>query len=349
MVLTIIGSPGLAWSQTLLDPAQVPGLDAAGRALYAGWLLTNTPRAVAVGSNGKVGWASGGNSLPATRTQALSLCAEHGGTACQIYAENLDVVWPGREWHPAPPPGPLVDTINYSFVPDARFLWHGPVTARGVIVWSHGKSGDADARGLQPPPFLRAFNNAGFDIVRFDRAPLVDTLDRAAGWLRAELASLRHAGYRTVVASGASHGGWLSLKMLDAAGSADAVIALSPAAHGAGVGTNSMNNQGSSEGSNLSAQDDDLRALVVAAEPSHTRVAVAQFANDPFISDADTLTRLLNRLRPKEGALLLIDRPAGLQGHFGGMGQAFSARFASCLLGFVVDPAPAAACPQAEP
>ena len=338
MALTILGLSGPGRAQTLLDPAAVPGLDAAGRALYAGWLLTNTPRAVAVGSNGKIGWYAGGPSLPAARTRALSLCAEHGGTGCQIYAENLDIVWPGREARSPPPPGPFVDTINYSFVPDERFLWHGPAAALGVVVWSHGKGGvDVDARGLQPPPFLRAFNNAGFDIVRFDRAPRVDLVLRARGWLEDELPALRRLGYRRVVAGGQSRGGWTSLQMLDTPGLVDAVIALSPAAHGHGGD------------SDLLAQDDDLRAIVADAAPGATRVAVAQFSGDPFASDLDSRAALLQRLRAKEGALLLIDRPAGLHGHFGGTGQAFSSRFASCLLRFVVDPAPPATCPEAEP
>ena len=325
-----------ARAQALLDPAQVPGLDAAGRALYAGWLLTNTERAVAVGSNGKIGWFGGGPSLPAAREHALALCAEHGGTACQVYAENLDIVWPGRQAAAPKPPGPFVDTINYAFVPDQRYLWHGPAAALGVIVWSHGKQGvDVDARGEQPPPFLRAFNNAGFDIVRFDRAPRVDVVLRAKGWLEDELPELRRMGYRRVVAAGHSRGGWTSLQMLDMPGLVDAVIALSPAAHGQGAE------------SDLLAQDDDLRAIVADAVPGNGRVAVAQFAGDPFASDFDSRAALLQRLRTKEAAVLLIDRPPGLRGHFGGIGPAFSDQYAACLLRFVVAPTPPAACPGA--
>ncbi len=89
-----------------------------------------------------------------------------------------------------------MDTINYGFVPDERFLWHGPAAARGVVVWSHRQIADVDSRGLQPPPFVRAFNDAGFDVIRFDRAPLVDNPVRAAGWLRDELPVLRRSGYR---------------------------------------------------------------------------------------------------------------------------------------------------------
>ena len=319
-----------ARAQPLLDPAAVPGLNAAGRALYADFLLANTPRVAAVGSNGRIGWYSGGQSLEAARARAIALCAEHGGTDCRPYAENLAIVWPGREWQPAAPPEPFVDTINYSFVPDARFLWHGPFTARGVVVWSHG----TDGRGLQPPPFLRLFNDSGFDIVRFDRAPMVDNPVRAAGWLRDGLAMLRHAGYRLVVAGGQSRGGWTSLQILDTAGLADVVIATSPAAHGSGGSTN------------LTAQDDDLRAMVAEAQPSHTRAAFIQFAADPFMSDGDTRIGLMERLRPKLGALLLIDRPPGLSGHFGAAGQDFSRRFAACLFHFATDQTPAAGCAE---
>ncbi len=322
------------WAQPLLDVAAVPGLDAAGRALYADFLLSNTPRVAALGDNGRVGWYSGGTSLDGARSRAVALCTEHGGTECRPYAEDLAIVWQGREWRPPPPPPPFVDTINYGFIPDERFLWHGPRVARGVVMWSHGSNSAVDSRGLQPPPFLRLFNDAGFDIVRFDRAPMVDNPVRAAGWLREGLAMLRRAGYRLVVAGGQSRGAWTSLQILDTAGLADVVIATSPAAHGSGASPN------------LTAQDDDLRALVSEAQPSRTRIAIAQFTADPFMSDGDTRMRLVERLRPKSAALLLIDRPEGLSGHFGGDGQAFSRRFAACLLHFATDPTPPVGCPD---
>ena len=336
LLLSLLAAGSLR-AEGLLDASAVPGLTEAGRALYDEWLLTNTPRVAAVGSNGRIGWYGGGGSLAAARARAVALCTEHGGTDCRPYAENLDIVWPGREQRSAPPPEPFVSTINYAFVPDERFLWHGPAAASGVVVWSHGNRGpDIDSRGIQPPPMVRYFNNAGFDVVRFDRAPMVDTATRAAGWLRDGLTELRRAGYRRVVAAGQSRGGWTSLQMRDTAGLVDAVIALSPAAHGSGGSINLM------------AQDDDLRALVADAQSPQTRVAVVQFADDPFMSDADTRVRLLERLRPHVAGLLVIDRPVGLKGHFGGLGGAFSREFGSCLLGFVIGAVPTAACPGAH-
>ena len=322
-------------AQPVLDPAAVPGLDAAGRGQYADWLLTNTPRVFALGSNGKMGWYSGGKTLDDAVPRAVQLCTEHGGTDCRPYAEDLSIVWPGRAWQPPAVPPPLVDRINYGFVPDERFLWHGPAAARGVVVWSIGLFGNgADARGLQPPPYLRAFNDAGFDVIRFDRAPMVDNPVRAAGWLRDELPVLRQSGYRLIVAAGDSRGAWTSMQILDTAGLADVVIAVSPAAHGSGGSPN------------LTAQDDDLRAMMGDVQPSHTRVALVQFAADPFMSDADTRVQLLQRARAKMGALLLIDRPAGFSGHAGGITSVFARRYGPCLVRFATAAAPPTACAE---
>ena len=113
-------------------------------------------------------------------------------------------------------------------------------------------------------------NNAGYDVVRFDREPMADARDRAAGWLRDGLQEMRRLGYRSVIAGGQSRGAWNSLQVLDTPGLADGVIAVSPAAHGAG------------ESTNLMAQYDDLRALLAGAAPSRTRVAFVQFSGDPF-------------------------------------------------------------------
>ena len=78
--------------------------------------------------------------------------------------------------------------------------------------------------------------------------------------------------------------------------------------------------------------------------PSGARLAVAQFDADPFMGDADVHVRLLERLRPRLGALLLLDRPAGLSGHGAGEGVTFARRFAACLLRFVTAVVPPTGC-----
>ena len=229
-----------------------------------------------------------------------------------------------------PAPGPLIDTFNYAFTPDPKSVWHGPQQAAGVFVWGHGKNpNSADARGGPLPAYVAAFNAAGFDVVRFDRAPLPDEVNRAAGWLRDGLVAMRARGYRRVVVAGQSRGAWNALQTLDAPGLADVVIAVSPAAHGFGASTN------------LAAQTDEFRGIVDGAPRQRTRVALIQFQNDFYMGDGDARARMVKSvLGAKTGPVLLIDRPDGLSGHGAGNRPDFADRYAACLVKFATAAAP---------
>jgi len=310
----------IARAQPVLDAMAVPGLTAAGRSDYAKFLATNLPRAFAVASGGQLGWYGG------------------AGTDCAIYAENLDVVWHGRPPQTVGPPGPFISTWNYGIVPDDRYFWRGPAAAAGVYVWAHGSGALngygalANARSSQPQGHVRAFNNAGFDVVRFDRHPNSDSRDRAAGWLEDSLKDLRERGYKKIVVGGQSRGSWNSLQMLTHAGLADAVVAISPAAHGSGGSTN------------LSAQYDDLRQLVGDVPASPARLAFVQFQADPFAGDLAGRRALIERLRSRLGGLLILDQPEGFTGHFAGANARFTSRYGQCLLQFATSARPDTAC-----
>ncbi len=334
---------GLVWAGTaqaasVLDDRAVPYLTEANRALYRQWTAVNLPRAVAIAPNGAIGYYGGdnrGSTIEAARTGAMRICAEKGATGCEIYAENLDVVWPALlQQAPPAPTAPVISTWNYVFAPDARFIWHGPQAARGAYVWGHGYGGTAsDNRGSQPQSHVRPLNNAGYDVIRFDREPMADQdRNRAAGWLRDGLQELRRRGYRSIIVGGQSRGAWNSLMTLDTPGLADVVIAVSPAAHGSGNSTN------------LTAQADDFRAMLSGAAPGRTRVAFVQFSGDPFIGDADRRVALMREAAPKFGALLVIDRPPGFTGHGAGRDFAFGQQFGACLLRFATDPVPPKTC-----
>ena len=130
----------------------------ASREAYRAWLRTNVPRAFAIAPGGKVGSFSGApwDTAAAVREKALQDCATNVPLGCAIYAENLDVVWPGQQSRAASPPGPLLKTWNYALVPDGRFIWHGPAAARGVVVWGHSYGGpEIDNRGNQPESLIR--------------------------------------------------------------------------------------------------------------------------------------------------------------------------------------------------
>ena len=307
------GAPG-----SLLDKAALPRASENARAQYNAFLIMNLPRAFAISSNGIAAAAGDALSLDAARQAALRACLQAGGTQPRLYAENLSLVGqagpdPTRMIRP-----PLISTWNYRFAPDARFLWYGPAAARGLYIWAHGTS--SDPFGLQPPPHVRLFNNAGFDVVRFDREPNADDVDRAAIWLRGGIRTLRAQGWRFVIAGGHSRGAWNCLQMLKTADLADLAIADSPAAHG------------TAGGFFMSSQTDDLRQIVADVSTTRSRLAFIQFSNDPYIGDADTRRRLVERLRPRLASLLVIDRPPGFEGHLAAREMAFAQRFGPQLL-----------------
>ena len=320
----------------ILDVAAVPHLTPEVRASYERFLILNLPRAFALSSTGTTGRWGGGGTLEQARAKALGTCAANGATDCAIYAENLTVVWPGRP-HVDPPvvPGPLITGSGYAFVPDQRYIWQGPQAARGLYVWGHGKSPSSqDLSGDEPQIYVRIFNNAGFDVVRFARTPAADYPDIAEGWLREALPKLRALGWRMLVVGGQSRGGWNSLQMLDTPGLADAVIAVSPA---------SLN-------SSLPAQQAaEVYRITHAANAPTTRVAIAQFSGDIFVPTGmdDRVASLRAGLAGRVAALLIIDQPKGLAGHGAGSSTDFAVRFGPCLLRFVLDPQPPSACDDA--
>ena len=331
----LLARPGAAAAASVLETQAVPYLNEAGRAAYTRWLNTNLPRAFAVSPNGTFSAHTGKpyEALETVRSAADEECSTKSATKCMLYAENLDVVWPGKESRSAPPPGPLLKTWSYSFVPDENFIWHGPAAAKGVLVWGHGYGGpERDNRGIQPQSHNRPLNNAGYDVVRFDRHAMSDGRDAAADWLRDGLRQIRRFGYRAVVVGGESRGAWNSLQVLDTPGLADAVIAVSAAAHGYGGSTGLM------------AQTDELRSILSDVAPSRTRVAFVQFANDLYIINPDRRVALMQNIAPRLEALLLIDRPDGLAGHDAGGTDAFAERYGDCLKHFIMDVQPPRSC-----
>ena len=322
---------GHAVEPAVLNVAAVPNVDAAGREQYRRFLGVNLPRAFAVSAEGKIGWFGGAGTTQVAREKAIQSCAAKQGTNCALYAEDLRVVWPGRnDPGPAAPPGPLFEASGYAFVPDARYIWRGPEQAAGVYVWGHGKNGPTDYRGLQPQSHVRVFNNAGFDVVRFDREGFSDWPDHLADRLRTGLEAIRKRGWKKLVVGGQSMGGYAALMALAHPGLADAVIAVSPAYFGGVAG---------SDNSAL------FYTIVRSARSPGTRVAIVHFAGDTFVTDIDARMALYrDNLPSRVGALLLIDRPAGITGHGGGTSLAFAQQYGDCLLRFVVDATPRPAC-----
>lgn len=330
-------APARAIPPILATPT-LAGMTAEMRATHRRWIALNLGRAIAFGPNGAHGAAWNTRDIEAAKRVALENCNRRaGGSGCALYAVDLAIVSPGREWSPSETPPATVGIGNRSaweIVPDARYLWHGPAAARGAIVFGHGRgNADQDNRGSQPQTWVRHFNNAGYDVFRFDRHPGTDDEHRAAAWLREGLGQLRAQGYRSIVVGGQSRGGWNSLQALSAPGLADAAIAVAAAAHGFG---GSMN---------LSGQTDQLRRIANAAQSPAARVAFVQFAFDPYVADNEGRAEVMRSvLTPRVGAVLVVDRPEGFTGHGAGNQWQFGEKFGPCLLAFVTEPTPRTAC-----
>lgn len=335
VALGVWGAPVRGQSPPIADPAGPPGLSAEARALWARFIAFDVHRAFAVGPGGAFGAAWNHRSLEEAKQQALQNCGRRAGAACRLIAVDLAIVDPARAWSP-PKDAPTsvgIGGMGWEIVPDARYLWRGPAEARGAIVFGHGRSADADPRGLQPQTWVRRFNLAGYDVFRFDRHPNSDETERAAGWLRDGLARLRALGYRHIVVGGQSRGGWNALQVLDRPGLADVAIAIAPAAHGQGGSLN------------LLAQTDQLRTIAGRMHAPAARLAFVQFANDPFVLDPEGRARIVReRMAPRLEAVLLIDRPEGFEGHGAGQGWRFADRFGACLVAFATGPVPSERC-----
>ena len=321
----------------ILEAPAILGLPASSHASVQRFLNLNTPRALAFGPDGVFNWQAGGGDAAFVERAALNNCERRAGPgACTIALRDLAIVTPGREWAPSPPPeGIAITSPHHATLPDERFIWWGPKQARGVLVFGHGKSALTDMRGRQPHSWTRHFNNAGFDIWRFDREPNADSARRATGWLQNDLAALRGQGYRQVIVAGQSRGAWNALMALNRAGLADVVIAIAPAAHGALADSENR----------LHAQLVDLAKLLAEARASQrVRLAVADFRDDPFMAEPDRRAALWRENGAAFAAFLLIDRPEGVQGHSAGATTTFNERFGDCLLRFATAANPPAAC-----
>jgi hypothetical protein len=347
VLLLLLAGPARAQPQAaqpfaVLDTNAVPRLAAgAQRESYARFTRQNLPRAAVLAPDGRLFWAAGLGPPPAREpplARALAQCNAHGSGECQLYAQDLDVVWPGRAPERRAAPGFAISSITHEIVADRNFLYWGPAVAAGVVVWAHGYGGSqADARGVQPPSFLRWFNNAGFDVFRFDRHPNSDgEYARVTRWLVEDLPKLRAAGYRQVVVGGQSRGAFNALEITAHPGLAEVVIAAVP---GFGGGTNTGQNP------YWHRKTEIFRDMIGRARPGNMRVALLQFADDPYDHDPVERARAVTEgLRGRVAATLVIDRPEGFSGHGAASHWRFGDRYGACLLRFATATPPPAAC-----
>jgi pimeloyl-ACP methyl ester carboxylesterase len=129
-------------------------------------------------------------------------------------------------------------------------------------------------------------------------------------------------GYRRIVLAGQSAGAWVSLAALARGAPVDGVISISAAHHGE---VKNMRDTGFARS--------EWRKLVESIAPG-PRLVLVQFAEDTF--DVGGRMEVARSVFAKSGVqALIIDHPAGFEGHYAGSVPAFPLKFGTCIDAFV--------------
>jgi pimeloyl-ACP methyl ester carboxylesterase len=202
--------------------------------------------------------------------------------------------------------------------PDAAV---GPAKAKGVVVWSHGRSINSEDSQSPTPAYLRALREDGWDVMRFDRLSRGDTLTDSTKHLVDHAAALKHKGYKQVMLAGQSFGAFLSLMAADASPDVDAVLATAPAAYG------SFDDFFDSWRLNATKLYPLLESV------KRARVMVFYFHGDDF--DPGGRGERSREILARRGlGHAVIDQPAYLTSHWAASTGVFVRRFGNCIRDF---------------
>jgi dienelactone hydrolase len=200
----------------------------------------------------------------------------------------------------------------------------GPLRAKGVVVWSHGRSLDTEDYTSPTPPYLRVLRDSGWDVLRFDRLRDEDTLTRSTRRLVGIVARLKQQGYQHIVLAGQSFGAFLSLMAADDSNDVDAVVATAPAAFG------DFNEFYDSWRLNAT------RLYPLLAQIKRARVILFYFHDDDF--DPGGRGGKSRAILAKRGVgFAVVDQPALLVGHWISASGLFMRRFGDCIRDFIDD------------
>ncbi len=197
----------------------------------------------------------------------------------------------------------------------------GPNQTKGVVVWSHGRSINAEDSQSPTPSYLRALRDNGWDVLRFDRASRGDTLTDSTGRLVDHVSELKHKGYKQVILAGQSFGAFLALMAADASVEVDAVIATAPAAYG------------SFDDFYDSWRLNATKLYPLLEQVKRARVMVFYFHGDDF-DPGGRGERSREILSARGLGYAVVDQPAFLTGHWASSSGLFLRRYGSCIRDF---------------
>lgn len=200
----------------------------------------------------------------------------------------------------------------------------GPKKAKGVVVWSHGRSINSEDSKSPTPAYLEALREDGWDVLRFDRLSRGDTLNDSTRRLVDYTAALKKKGYKQVLLAGQSFGAFLSLMAADASAQVDAVIATAPAAYG------------SFDEFYDSWRLNATKLYPLLEQVQRARVMVFYFHGDNF-DPGGRGERSREILAERGLGFSVVDQPAYLTTHWAASSGLFLRRFGDCIRTFADD------------
>jgi dienelactone hydrolase len=197
----------------------------------------------------------------------------------------------------------------------------GAAQAKGVVVWSHGRSINAEDSQSPTPFYLRALRDGGWDVLRFNRAQRSDTLADSTTQLVGYVSELKQKGYRQVVLAGQSFGAFLALMAADESAEVDAVVATAPAAYG------------SFDDFYDSWRLNATKLYPLLEKVKRARVMVFYFHDDDF-DPGGRGERSREILQSRGLGYAVVDQPAFLTGHWASSTGLFLRRYGNCIREF---------------
>lgn len=224
--------------------------------------------------------------------------------------------------------GPPTGSTRYWTVPAyPDYPPRGPGEAIGLVLWSHGLSGDRPQYHTHPPALMRQFARAGWDVIKIQRNNLFEVslgYDRHADDAVERLEEARGRGYRHVILAGQSYGGAISLEAGARTDRHLAVLAFAP-----GHGSDARNASHARRHDNLTGTLAD-----VTAKQRGPRVLIS-------IADGDSLhphevrgPAIRAALARQPGAYVLLDETMPIKGHAHAYTNQYAEWFGRCILDF---------------
>ena len=229
----------------------------------------------------------------------------------------------------APPPS---SSTAYWEVPGLkRYPPKGPETAKGIVFWSHGVSGQNAQWHAPPARFIRDFARDGWDVIKVNRNNLFEN-----GWIASggdhvehmvELAKKAKAdGYRHVIAAGQSYGGAISL---EAAAAPDLFFGVIATAPGHGSDACGSGSGGARIADNLTA---DLQRAIEKTRVPRILLTVAD--GDECMGFSKPTDRLRRALMKSAESFVFLDHTMPIRGHGAAGTRQFRKWYADCLVKF---------------